>query len=213
MTAEYEIEPVRGLPAELPPGETILWQGAPAWRALARRMFRLRLVAAYFAILLAWRLVEARGDVAETTGAVLATLVMAAAAVGVLGLIGFAMARAPVYTITNRRLVIRSGVAIPMIVNVPFRAVASASVRLHGDGTGDLPLVMKEGDGIAYLAVWPNARPHRFAHAEPMLRCVPDAEEVARILGRALAAAAEQPVRASLADAGPAPARAATALA
>ena len=213
MTAEHEIEPVPGLPARLPPGETILWQGAPAWRPLARRMFRLRLVGGYFAVLLAWRLLEARGDIAAATGAVVTTLAMAAAAVAVLGFIAWAMARATVYTITNRRLVIRSGVAIPMIVNVPFRAVASASLRLHGDGTGDLPLVMKDGDGIAYLAVWPNARPHRFAQAEPMLRCVPDAEEVARILGRALAAAADQQVRPSVSDAGHAPARTAAAIA
>ena len=51
---EYETEPVRGLPERLPAGETILWQGAPRWGALARRAFHVRKIALYFAILLAW---------------------------------------------------------------------------------------------------------------------------------------------------------------
>ena len=46
---EHEGEPIRGLP-ELPPeGEQILWQGEPQWGLLARRVFHVRKVAAYFA--------------------------------------------------------------------------------------------------------------------------------------------------------------------
>ena len=55
---EHEYEPIRGLPGQLPPGETITWQGAPEWRALARRAFGTRIVAGYFAVLAAWALVK-----------------------------------------------------------------------------------------------------------------------------------------------------------
>lgn len=56
---EYENEPIRGLPGMLPPGEQIVWQGSPQWRALARGAFRTRLVMGYFALLAAWALVSA----------------------------------------------------------------------------------------------------------------------------------------------------------
>ena len=56
---------------------------------------------------------------------------------------------------------------------------------------------MTEGDKVAYLLLWPHARPWRLSKPEPMLRAVPDAARVAAILARALAAAASQPVRAA----------------
>ena len=52
---EYENEPIPGLPGRLPPGERILWQGSPEWRALARTAFHTRLVAGYFAALVGGR--------------------------------------------------------------------------------------------------------------------------------------------------------------
>ena len=45
---EYETEPVRGLPAPLPAGETLLWQGGPAWWPLARSAFHFDKIADLF---------------------------------------------------------------------------------------------------------------------------------------------------------------------
>ena len=42
-----------GLPGRLPEGETLLWQGAPDARTLLVRVFHLRFVGAYFALLIA----------------------------------------------------------------------------------------------------------------------------------------------------------------
>ena len=36
------------------------------------------------------------------------------------------------------------------------------------------------------MLLWPHARPWRFEVSQPMLRCVPDAHEVATVLGQAL---------------------------
>jgi hypothetical protein len=106
MSAEYEIEPVPGLPGELPAGESILWQGAPVWPACSVRMFRLRLVVAWFALLLVWRVAETGADPALAGRALVVTAVMAGACVAMLSLLGWLIARATVYAITNRRLVI-----------------------------------------------------------------------------------------------------------
>ena len=50
---EHEFEPQHGLPERLPANEHILWQGSPDVGAMARRVFHLRKVAFYFALLLA----------------------------------------------------------------------------------------------------------------------------------------------------------------
>jgi len=60
---------------------------------------------------------------------------------------------------------------------------------VYADGTGDIPLTMIGADRIAYLNLWPHARPWRIARPEPMLRAIPDAARVGEILSGALATA------------------------
>jgi hypothetical protein len=189
-----EIEPIRGLPEALPPGERILWQGSPDWRALAVRALHVRKVAAYFGLLAA---ASVAGSVVIDGKALPAALGSAAglalpalAALGLLGLYAFLAAGATVYTITDRRVVMRFGVALPLTVNIPFKIVGSAGLKLDRDGTGDIPLALTGRGKIAYLALWPHARPWRVSRPEPMLRAVPDAARVGRLLAGALAAAA-----------------------
>ena len=184
----------RGLPAPLPPGERLLWQGAPRWGALARRAFHVRKLAFYCAALLAWRVVADISDGQAPASAALGALwltPLVLGAVGIPALLAWLFSRTTVYTITSRRVVLRSGVALPMTLNIPFRLIESAALRTFRDGTGDIPLALAGPDRIGYLHLWPSVRPWRVARTEPMLRAVPDAARVAEILARALAAAAE----------------------
>jgi hypothetical protein len=189
--SETAAAPARGLPGRLPVGETLLWQGSPVWRVLARRAFHTRKVAVYCGLLLAWRVVSglADGESAATIGlALLSILPLAGAAVGILAFMGWLYARMTVYSITNRRLVIRSGVALPVTMNIPFRTISGAALSEHPHGTGDISVALTDENRIAYLMLWPNARPWWVKHAQPMLRAVPDAKRVATILADALAA-------------------------
>ncbi len=52
---DFNFEPRRGLPALLPEGERLLWQGSPRWQSLAVRAYQVRKVIVYFAILVLWR--------------------------------------------------------------------------------------------------------------------------------------------------------------
>lgn len=212
---EYETEPVRGLPENLPAGERILWQGAPSWRALARRALHVRKVALYFALLLIWRAAVAGTSGEDALSAMRGLALVAAlgvAAVGILAAIAWLEARATVYTVTDRRVVLRFGVAIPMAVNLPHRGTQSAGFHPYADGTGDLSLVVPGASDLGFVLLWPHARPWRFGRrVEPMLRAVPDARAVAAVLARALAASADQPSPAlSETDAVPAPPAGAT---
>ena len=186
---EYEFEPIRGLPEHLPPGEEMLWQGAPRWSALARRAFHIRKVAVYFAIILVWR-IFADLSAGETTGEVVVGALwitaLALVSIGGLLLLAWAMARSTVYTITTRRLVMRFGVALPMIVNFPFAQIHSAQMKRHRDETGDIPIVLVASTRTSYTVLWPHVRPWHFTKPQPMLRAIPDVARVAGILSDAL---------------------------
>jgi Bacterial PH domain len=184
----------RGLPEPLPSGETLLWQGAPRWTALARRAFHIRGLALYFAALTVWC------AVADTMAAMLWVVPLSLGAIGVLALIAWIIGRTTVYTITTRRLVMRFGAAIPITLNIPFRMIDAAALKTHGDGTGDIVLTLAPGERIAWLVLWPHVRPWRLSRAEPMLRAVPHAADVAATLADALAATTD-PARRPASDA------------
>ncbi|SEA33909.1 photosynthetic complex putative assembly protein PuhB [Rubrimonas cliftonensis] len=185
-----DFTPVEGLPGLLPRGEKLLWQGRPHWFTLARTAFFGDWVAIYFGALAAWRVTDgfsagASPDriAAETAG----LAVMAVVCLGLIGLVAWATARAAVYTLTSRRLVMRVGAALPVTLNLPFRQIANVAMKSRGD-RGDIAVSPAGEVRIAYLMLMPHARPWRFMKPQPMLRAVPDAHRVARLMGEAIAA-------------------------
>ena len=194
--SEHEYEPVPGLPERLPSGEVLLWQGAPRWQSMARHAFHARKVALYFLALLLLHLVwELTGgeSIPKALGGTLMLGIPAAVAVGLLALLAWSMSRAALYTITNRRVVMRFGVAISITVNLPFAQIVNAALREHGDGTGDIPLTLASVVRTSYLVLWPHTRPWYFSPPQPMLRAIPEASKVAAILAGALQAASQSP--------------------
>lgn len=182
-------ERITGIPFPLPPGEHIRWEGRPAWRPLARRAFHLRLVLGYFVVMAAWQVasrLEAGEPGAVVGGAAALMLVMGAAAGGVSLLLGWLAARTTTYAITDRRLVMKVGIVLSSTLNIPLRRVDAVSVRGFADGTGDLALQLTGDERIAYFQLWPHARPWRLTHTQPMLRSIPDAAGVGRVLRDAL---------------------------
>jgi hypothetical protein len=106
----------------------------------------------------------------------------------VIALYCWGVERSTIYTITSRRVVMSFGLVVPMTVNLPFSRIASAGLKHHADGKGDLSLDLMPTEKMAYFMVWPHARPWRMARAEPMLRCIPNVDEAAGVLARALSA-------------------------
>lgn len=185
---EHEFEPQRGLPEALPGDEKLLWQGSPDWRVLARRAFHLRKLALYFAVMVLLRAAFVFNDTASVLAALRSTLgplALAGVALGLVALTAWLSARSTVYTLTDKRVVMRIGIVLTLTFNIPYQRIAAAGVHLDARGTGDLPLTLLPPDRIAYLHLWPHARPWRVARPEPMLRSVPEAAAVARLLTQA----------------------------
>lgn len=189
---EHEFEAQRGLPEVLPGDEKLLWQGSPDWRMLARRAFHARKLTVYFAAIVLLRaafVFDETASLLEALRSTLGPLALAAIALGLVALMAWLSARATVYTLTNKRVVMRIGIVLTLTFNIPYRRIAAAGLHLDARGTGDLPLTLLPPDHIAYLHLWPHARPWRLGRPEPMLRSVPDAATVARLLTQAWAEA------------------------
>lgn len=200
---------VRGVPEPLPAGEALLWEGAPAWRSVALRRFHARKIAVYFGVLLAWRAASGRGaeDPLAHFAAGAAVLVpLGVAAVGVALLLGWLVARTTTYALTDRRVVMRVGIALPAVVNVPLPFVDAASTREFPDGTGEIALSLRRDHRFAWLLLWPHVRPWCFREPEPALIGVPQVAAVGERLRRELtaSAAAGQAETAQPVDAAPA---------
>ena len=144
----------------------------------------MRAVAAYFALLGVLAVADAIAGAARLT-ALLGVAASGAAALGLARLYAEAVARSTVYTLTNRRVVIRSGVALPKCLNLPLVLVGSVALRERSGGTGDVALAVTGARRIGYLVWWPHVRPWRLAAPEPTLRALPDAAAVAARIGRA----------------------------
>ena len=186
---EHDDEPVHGLPAELPAGERILWQGSPCPVRLARTAFHLRGVIFYFVLLAIYNagsnLYEGAGVFAALVS-VAWTAVPALMATGVVVLVGYAYAHGTVYTLTDRRLVIRSGIALTMAANIPYNMIDGVALKSYGDGSGDLVIKTRDDERASWLMLWPNVRPWHWRMPEPMLRVVPEAALVASLMTREL---------------------------
>jgi hypothetical protein len=187
---EHEFEAAHGLPAALPKGERIIWQGSPDFKSLARHAFHVPTLAAYFGVLLVVRGALAISD-GLGYGAALSSVAMllplAVIAVALVALLAWLAARSAVYTLTNRRLVMRIGIVLNITFNLPLTTLSAAGLKLYADGSGDIPLTLSGEDNIAYPHLWPHARPWQIKRTQPMLRCVPDAARVGALLTEAAA--------------------------
>lgn len=185
---EHEFEPVPGLPEALPEGEKLLWQGAPSFRALAVHAMHVRALGVYFVLLMLLRgqLEWAGGaDLAASVASTTWLAVLGAVCIGIAGLFAWMYSRTTLYTITTRRVVIRTGIALDVAINLPFKQIHAAGLRKYRGAGGEIALETL-GTRLSYILLWPSVRPWRFNRPQAMLRALPDAETAATVLGEAL---------------------------
>jgi hypothetical protein len=191
---DFAFEPIPGLPARLPAGEELLWQGRPDANALAREAYGIRWIAGYFALIVLWR-ATVGFDEAGLLGALAFGLPYVGLAVlgcAIVYLLAVAQARATIYTITSSRVVMRIGAALTVTFNFPFVQMESAQLDDRG-ATGTIALQTKGETRISFLILWPHVRPWHVARTQPALRCIPDAAAVAKLLAAAAQTRLSQP--------------------
>ena len=188
LSLEESIEagvPNPGLPGPLPENENIIWQGAPNWRNFARSVFYTRIVGSYFGIVMLGLVgisIFDGGSFGDSIQVAIPVLFFALITVGILSILAWVGARATIYTVTNRRVVMRIGAAFSKSVDIPFKVIDSVQLKSAPAGSGNISIKLKSGNSIPYFFLWPHARPWRFRDAEPMLRAIDDVEFTAKIL-------------------------------
>ena len=175
---------VRGVAEALPPGARLVWDGAPAPRAIARHLLFVRPLAAYDALMVAWWVVanlDTAGPMDFWMPVALQLTLVSLVLAGVLGLSNW-IAQSTTYAITDRRIVMRLGVIFPLTVNIPLSYVVGAQARTFTDGTGQIAVQLDQKEKLAWIVLFPHVRPWRFSTPEPLLRGLTDPAEVGRVL-------------------------------
>ncbi len=176
---EHEFEAAPGLPEQLPADERLLWQGAPQWRLVALHVFHVRTLAWYFAAMMLLQATYLLGEPERNLfKPLLLSFLLSVISLGILSLMAWLTARTALYTLTNKRVVMRIGIVLTLTFNLPLRMLAAASLKTNPDGSGDIALKLAGNDHIAWLNLWPHARPWVLRHPEPSLRCIADVSTV-----------------------------------
>lgn len=193
---DFDFEPQPGLPAPLPKGEEMLWQGKPQANALARDAYKIHWITGYLVLVAFWRggAAWADGGPSLALATAIPYLGLALAAYAVVYVLAWSQARSTVYTITSARVILRAGVALTTTFTIPFTRIESAGLAEAAKGTGTIAMVLKGDQRIAYAVLWPHARPWEFRKPQPAFRCIPDATRVARLLADAAQARINEPV-------------------
>ena len=146
----------------------------------------MRWVAVYFAFLAIWRGIAGWVYTSPEHGiaAILWLTGLGLLACGLLAAFAWIQARATVYTVTNRRIVLRIGAALTVALNVPYRWIGAADLDLRSNGTGTIALDTIGGTQFSYLVCWPHVRPWHMKKTQPALRCIDQAERVARLIAQ-----------------------------
>jgi membrane protein YdbS with pleckstrin-like domain len=203
---DFDFEPVPGLPAELPQGETIVWQGRPDAMRLAREAFKINWILAYMLAIVVWRAggAYATGGASLMMATAIPYLVLTVLGYGVVFALAFAQAKGSVYTITTARVIIKAGAALPVTYTIPFIRIATARLETRPGGTGTIAMELTDGARISFLTLWPHLRPGHAKITQPAFRCIPDAAAVARILADQAQAKLNEPRVTKVAQATPA---------
>ncbi len=159
-----------------------MWQGRPDWRRLAINAFHVRKVATYFGVLILGQGVWKLANGASVTEALLAAPLITAlgfAACAILVGFAYASARTTHYTLTSKRALMKVGIALPVIINLPLREIDGVSFAHTGKGCGTICFKTGGKTRLAYLLLWPHAKPWNVSKPQPAFRDIADVEAVA----------------------------------
>ncbi len=196
---------IPGVREALPPGERVLWQGAPRRALLARHAFHVRLAGVYFALTTGWWAFRTAPALpwADALPMLALQLLLGGLVVGLVQLFARMTARGTTYVVTSRRVVFRVGAVFPVTINVPLALVTSAGERRFRDGSAQIVLALDPVVRVSWWLMWPHVRPTRLRWPEPLLRGLPadEAAAAAAALREAAASLAPEEVAAATARA------------
>ncbi len=184
----------------LPEGEHVLWQGAPSRAELLLHAFHARKVVIYFGALIALAAVFAGESPTPLHTFLMGAMwlsISAGVATAFLFVFATLSSRTSLYAITERRVVMKIGIALPVVLNIPLAIIDSVNLKPRANHRGDIAMQLAGDSRVAYMVLWPHARAWHMRHPEPLLRGVENATRVGALLKDAIVAqmkATTQPI-------------------
>lgn len=178
--------------SRLPPGEQVLWTGAPDQRSLARYFLRERWLLAFvafsFAIGATESLQHTEGTGPRLLGVATLSAIMATLAIVSVRVLAWQIARSSQYVITNRRVYFNIGIVMRADANIPYTSVEDVDLRRRSDGSADLMLSLTEQQEIPWLLLFPHMVWRGGTRGRPTFRSLRNPEQAAEVLVSALRA-------------------------
>ena len=152
---------------------------------MAVDVFHIRKIAFYFLVMLVvqWADLYASGVTwRDWLMPCLTSVLLAGLALITIAAWAWLSARTALYTITDRRVVMRVGIVLSLTFNLPYKRLVAADLRVLTQGCGDIALRLAAEDQIGFFHLWPHAKGLEIKRPLPALRCVPDAQAVGDLL-------------------------------
>ena len=147
--------------------------------------FHVRKITFYFAFMVFLQCVHlvdtdtAWLDMAKQLGT---SICLASIALGLLTWSAYLSSKATIYTLTNKRIVMRIGIVLSLTFNVPLRKIVASDLLILKNQVGNIALGISSDSPIGWLNLWPHVRAWRINAPQPTLRCVPQAERVGQFI-------------------------------
>ena len=169
----------------IPEGEIVCWVGRPYWISLGFNVFGIKYLLLYFIISAFYAIsqIELVFSFRAFIGEYISFIISGIIASVILFLLAYFAAQHTCYVITEKRLVIRTGIALVFLLNVPLKNVISIDKQSLFRGYGNLSFKPQSKKRIPYSSCWPSVRGSSFLKPIPTFRSIANIEEIGRIVG------------------------------
>ena len=168
----------------IPSEEKICWDGSPDWRSFGYQVFGIKYLFIYFIVTALYAVSQIESSFSFSAFSInyLPYFLSGVFAGSILLVLAYVAARHTYYVITERRIVIRTGVALVFLLNVPFKNILSIDKQVLARGRGNIAFKAKSKKRIPYFSCWPSVRSGSFVEPVPAFRSITDIEHVGKIV-------------------------------
>ena len=169
----------------IPKGERVCWTGKPNWISFGFHAFGIKYILIYFIVSAFYAIsqIELVFSFKAFIGEYISFVVSGMIASLILFMLSYFSAQHTYYVITEKRLVIRTGIALVFLLNVPLKNVISIDKQSLFYGYGNLSFKPQSKKRIPYFSCWPSVRRGSFLNPVPTFRSIANIEQIGKIVG------------------------------
>ena len=173
--------PPKDILSVIPKDEEIIWHGRPDLRRFCLTAIGIKYILVYLIVITCSIIYTRYGDFNLITilQVLVPYLLSCCLAIILLVIVGISQVLPTVYVITSKRVIIKSGLALIFMLNVPFDKIASIDKNNYSDGSGNISFKLISNKRVPFFASWPSVRPWYFSNPEPTFRCIADVDVIA----------------------------------